>query len=93
MNKERLINRAYVEIEHFRDKFGEIFYDAIQEDDNSTYEMAKGIIYGFSGKCHTKKEFEIADSMLMAICGYSFETLIERIKKLDAESYMWKSCS
>ena len=36
MNKERLINRAYVEIEHFRDKFGEIFYDAIQEDDNST---------------------------------------------------------
>lgn len=91
MNKE-ILNKAYAEIENFRDKLGENFYDAIQEDDNSTYEMAKGIISVFSGQCNTKNEFEIADAMLIAICGYSFETLVERIKKLDAEGYVWESC-
>lgn len=91
MNKE-ILNKAYAEIENFRDKLGENFYDAIQEDDNSTYEMAKGIISIFSSQCNTKNEFEIADAMLIAICGYSFETLVERIKKLDAEGYVWESC-
>lgn len=86
--KYEVLNQAYAEIEHFRDKLGEIFYDAIREDDNSAYKMAKGIICVFGGQCHTKREFEIADSMLMAICGYNFETLIERIKNLDAEDYM-----
>ena len=91
MNKETL-NKAYAEIDNFRDKFGENFYDAIQEVDNSTYEMAKGIISVFSSQCSTKKDFEIADAMLMAICGYSFETLVERIKKLDEEGFQWESC-
>lgn len=91
MNKETL-NKAYAEIEHFRDKLGENFYDAIQEDDNSTYEMAKGIISVFSSMCNSEKEFDIANAMLIAICGYSFETLVERIKKLDAEGYVWESC-
>lgn len=92
MNKETL-NQAYAEISNFRDKLGENFYDAIQEDDNSTYEMAIGIIDVFSSQCNTKKEFEIADAMLEAVCGYSFETLVERIKELDTEGYVWKSCS
>lgn len=86
MNKE-ILNKAYAEISNFRAKFGENFYDAIQEDDNSTYEMAKGIISVFSSQCNTKKDFEIADAMLMAICGYNFETLVERVKELDEEGY------
>ena len=91
MNKE-ILSTAYTEIENFRDKFGEKVYDAIQEDGNSTYEMAKGIISVFSSQCNTKKDFEIADTMLMAICGYRFESLIERIKELDGEGYQWESC-
>ncbi|MBD5534552.1 MAG: hypothetical protein HDQ99_02610 [Lachnospiraceae bacterium] len=91
MNKE-ILNKAYAEINNFRDKLGENFYDAIQEDDNSTYEMAKGIISVFSSQCNTKKDFDIADAMLMAICGYSFETLVERIKELDEMGYQWENC-
>lgn len=91
MDKETL-NIAYAEIENFRDKFGETFYDAIQEDDNTTYEMAKGIISVFSSQCNTKKEYEIADAMLMAICGYSFETLVKRIKERDQNDFLWESC-
>lgn len=91
MNKE-ILNSAYVEIDNFRDKLGEVFFDAIMEDDNFTYEMAKGIISVFSSQCNTKKEFEIADAMLIAVCGYSFETLVKRIKERDEQGYTWESC-
>lgn len=91
MNKD-ILNKAYAEINNFQDKFGENLYDAIQEDDNSTYEMAREIISVFSSQCNTKRDFEVADAMLMAICGYSFKTLVERIKELDEEGYQWESC-
>lgn len=91
MNKETL-NSAYVDIINFRDKLGETFFDAVMEDDNTTYEMAKGIISVFSSQCNTKKEFEVANSMLIAVCGYSFETLVARIKERDEQGYTWESC-
>lgn len=91
MNKE-ILNSAYVEINNFRNKLGETFFDAVMEDDNTTYEMAKSIIATFSN-CNSKKEFEAANSMLIAVCGYSFETLIGRIKERDEQGYAWESCS
>lgn len=90
MNKEA-INTAYAEIGNFRDKLGETFFDAVMEDDNTTYEMTRGII-GTFGNCQTDREFEIADQMLSGICGYNFESLVERIKERDASGYAWESC-
>lgn len=90
MNRETL-NSAYAEIDNFRNKLGETFFDAVMEEDNFTYEMAKGIISTFSS-CNSKKEFEAANNMLIAICGYSFETLVERIKERDKQDYSWESC-
>lgn len=81
MNKDDL-NKAYMEIENFRDKLGEVFYDAVQEDDNSTYEMAKSIIAVFDS-CETERDFEIADKMLTAICGWCLQTLVDRIVSRD----------
>lgn len=89
--KNEMINAAYTEISNFRNKFGENLFAAIMEEDNTTREMAKGIISVFSN-CTTKNDFEIADNMLMAICGYNFEELVERIKKLDEDGYQWESC-
>ena len=89
MDRETL-NSAYVEIDNFRNKLGETFFDAVMEEDNFTYEMAKGIISTFSS-CNSKKEFEAANNMLIAICGYSFETLVERIKERDKQDYSWES--
>ena len=90
MNEEKL-ETAYAEITNFRDKLGETFFDAVMEDDNTTYEMAKGIISVF-GDCNTETEFEVANNMLMAVCGYSFESLVEKIKERDMENYIWESC-
>lgn len=90
MNKE-VLNSAYAEIDNFRDKLGEVFFDAVMEEDNSTYEMSKSIIATFSN-CNSKKEFEAANSMLMAVCGYSFETLVQRIKERDRKGFCWESC-
>lgn len=90
MNRETL-NSAYAEIDNFRDKLGETFFDAVMEEDNSTYEMAKGIISTISS-CNSKKEFEAANNMLIAVCGYSFETLVGRIKERDEQGYSWESC-
>ena len=90
MNKE-VLNAAYTEIEGFRSKFGETFYDATQADDISSSEMATGIISIFSSLCKTENEFKIADEMLIAICGFGFEYLVEKIKKRDQDGYEWES--
>lgn len=89
VNKE-MINKATAEIENFRDKLGEIVLDAIMEDDNSSLDMARGILGTFA-TCDTQREFEIANDMLTGICGYSFETLVERIRELDREHHCWES--
>ena len=91
MKNRNLMNKAYEEIENFRSKLGETFFDALMEEDNYTYEMAKGII-GVFDSCETEREEQIADRMLIAICGYSLETLISTIKTRDENGYMWKSC-
>lgn len=90
MNAE-MLDTAYAEIEDFRDKLGEMFYDEFMEADNSTYEIGKSIIATFVC-CKTPEEFKVADSMLTAICGWSFETLVEKIKARDAEDCAWESC-
>lgn len=91
MKRIERLNNACKETENFRAKLGETFYDAVQEDDNYTYEMAKGIIYVFD-TCKTERDIEIADKMLIAICGYCLDTLIDRIEERDAIDYYWESC-
>jgi len=88
---EKMINDAYSNIENFRDKLGEVFYDEFMKDDNSTYEISKSIINTF-GRCQTERDFEIADAMLIAVCGWSFETLLEKIKERDTNGFAWTSC-
>lgn len=91
MNKES-INKDYCEIESFRDKFGEVFYDAVQEEDNTTYEMSKSILSVLCGSCENERDYEIANAMLIVICGYSYETLVSRIKERDENDFPWESC-
>ena len=67
---------------------GEVLYDAIQEDDNYTCDMAEGVI-NVINMCSTPEEFSIADAMLIAICGYSIETLVEEIKDRNKKHYHW----
>lgn len=82
------LNKAYREIECFRSKLGEVLYDAIQEDDNYIYEIARSVSLVFC-RCKTDKEVEIADAMLIAICGYGIQTLISEIEERDANNYNW----
>lgn len=89
MNKEEF-NKAYIEIDDFRDKLGETFFDFFNEDDNSTYEIGKSII-SVVGLCETERDFKFADRMVTAICGYSLDSIIEKIKERDAKGYKWES--
>lgn len=91
MEKSKMLNDAYVRIENFRDKLGEVFVDAFMEDDNSSYEISKSVIAVFDN-CKTDREFEVADHMLTAVCGYGIETLISKIEELDANGHVWESC-
>lgn len=88
---KKILDNAYTEIDSFRDKLGETFFDAVMEEDNSTYEMSKSIISTFDS-CKDDMEFKVADNMLIAICGYSLETLINRIKERDKQKHKWESC-
>ena len=87
---KELINTAYAEIKDFRDKFGEMFYDFFMKDSNNTLEISKGIIAVLS-TCKTKAELEVANDMIAAICGYNFCSIVNEIKKRDAEDYAWES--
>lgn len=80
MKRIEEMNRAYREIEDFRDKLGETFFDVFMEEDNNNYEVAKSIIHVFD-MCETERDAEIADKMLIAICGYSLEALINKIRE------------
>lgn len=41
----------------------------------------------------TEREFQVANNMLTGACGYSIQTLIERIKELDEDpEHCWESC-
>ena len=53
--------------------------------------MAKGILNTFY-ECETDRDFQIANHMLMGICGYTAETLLERIEKRESEGFVWESC-
>lgn len=64
------------------DKLADVTVDAIYEDDNNGYEMAKGILNTFAD-CETEKEFKIANDMLISICGYSIETLLSKMKEKE----------
>ena len=90
MNKQ-ILNSAYVEIDNFKDKLGETFFDLFMEDDNFTYEMAKGIISVFTN-CNSKRDFEVANDMLAAVCGYTFESIVDEIKERDENNFKWESC-
>ena len=69
------------------DELANVTVDTIFEDDNNGYEMAKGILNTFSD-CETEKEFQIANNMLISMCGYSIETLLSKIKeKEQTEEY------
>ena len=90
MSKEEF-NEAYIGIDNFRDKLGEMFLDFFNEEDNSTYEIAKSII-AVIDTCETERDFEIADRMVTAICGYSLDSIIDNIKERDEDDYIWESC-
>lgn len=93
MQKNNIIANAEKEIENFEDKLGENFYDAFQEDDNLTIDMARGILHAFAD-CKTEREFQVANNMLTGACGYGIKTLIERIKELDEDpehSWRWEN--
>ncbi|MBR2401258.1 MAG: hypothetical protein IKB01_00625 [Lachnospiraceae bacterium] len=90
MGKE--LDKAYVEIDNFRDKLGEILVEELFKEDNTGYEMAKSIMSVFDS-CDTKEKFKAADGMLIAICGWSIDSLIEQIKQKDAANYVWESCA
>ena len=90
MNRD-VFDKAYDEIDDFRDKLGEVLVDEVMSEDNPGLDMAKGVISTFS-MCQTEREFEIANSMLAAICGWNFDSLVEKIKEYDAdEDYCWES--
>ena len=75
----------------FSEKLGEVFLDCFEEDDNNSYDIAKGI-RSVLQDCKSKREFEIADQMLIAICGYSLQSLLDLIRERDDQGYVWVSC-
>lgn len=87
MNRETL-NKAYAEIYDFKQKLCEVLVDKLE--DICGLDAAKGVISAFYS-CRTDREFEIANDMLAAVCGWKFETLVQAIKDRDEDiDFEWE---
>lgn len=84
MDKEKL-NKAYMQIQNLEYEVGEAVWRATQEEINTHEEIGIGIICTL-GQCNTKKEFDIADAIIVSVCGYGIDTLLNRIKAVIDDS-------
>ena len=71
-------------------KLGEVLVDELMSDNTSSSYMGLSIMRALLA-CKTEQEFEIADRMLTAVCGWGIDTLMEKIKKRDENNYVWES--
>lgn len=86
---EKIIDRIN-KIDDFNDKIGEIVYDEINDAGNSTYEIGRSLSY-LIRSCETERELDLVDRAVVAICGWSIDTLIDMIEERDKENYVWES--
>lgn len=79
MDKLKKLNDAHNNIDEFSEALGNAIYEAFMEDDNYLHEIGRSVLWAFNS-CKTESEVEIADRMLIAICGWGIETLLRRIE-------------
>ena len=80
MERIERLNKKYKLFAYFDEDLGNVLYEAFMEEDNTFYEIGKSIIHVFN-MCETERDVEIADRMLIAICGYGIETLMNRTEE------------
>lgn len=67
------------EIDDFRDRLGSVVLDAINEDDNSSWEIGRSLTREL--RCASVLQYDMADKVLIAVTGYSIESLLNKIKE------------
>lgn len=90
LSEKKMFDQATENIDDFTDKLGEIFFDIFNESDNNTADIGKYINRTLR-ECKTDREFQIANDMLRATCGYGIKHLIDRIEELDKNGHVWES--
>lgn len=82
MKDIEIIYKSIINIPQFEDKLAENIFSAINKRDNDRKMVAKDVISVFLN-CNTQSKFDVANNMLMSICGYDFRTLVEQIIESD----------
>ena len=84
MKDIEIIYKSIIDIPQFEDKLAENIFSAINKRDNNRKMVAKDVISVFLN-CNTQSKFDVANNMLMSICGYDFRTLVEQIIESDSD--------
>ena len=82
MKDIEIIYKSIIDIPQFEYKLAENIFSAINKRDNNRKMVAKDVISVFLN-CNTQSKFDVANNMLMSICGYDFRTLVEQIIESD----------
>lgn len=82
MKDIEIIYKSIIDIPQFENKLAENIFSAINKRDNDRKMVAKDVISVFLN-CNTQSKFDVANNMLMSICGYDFRTLVEQIIESD----------
>lgn len=83
MSKEKF-NMFLEKLDDECQSIGDAVYDAIEEEDNSSYEMGRGIVRAFRG-FETQKEMDAAEAVLIAITGYGLDSIMDNAIELEKE--------
>lgn len=61
------------------DKVAEVFYEKITEWDNDLDEIVKGIVDAVN-KCETAHDFDLVNSVIVAVSGWNIDSLLEMVE-------------
>ena len=80
---ERVIRR-FENISSLANKLGEITYYAVLEEDNFPEKIGEAIA-SLVSSCELERDYDIINKVIVAICGYSIPTLLDRIVECDKD--------
>lgn len=76
---KEMFDKMEGEIEDFRDRLGSVVLDAINEDDNSSWEIGRSLTREL--RHASVLQYDMADKVLIAVTGYSIESLLNKVKE------------
>lgn len=85
------VKQHFNNVTSLSNKLGEITYYAVLEEDNFPEKIGEAL-ESLISSCKLERDYDIINKVIVAICGYSIPTLLERIDECDKDrDWEWET--